>query len=224
MGGYLVCEQCGGYYELQEGESPEDFEACECGGELKYTNSIHQQHSEPLKKFCKHCGYKNDGDTSFCKKCGALMGEKSKSEVLTPSVNKEISSTTKILIVAVIILVFALSITAGALMVKTQTPANNTTLDNKKNDTKNASTTKKTTQKSQSTETQANSNQIAYGGEYYTIYDENYFNFVGEGTFLCPNCGEKVFQITRITRGNYWYYLYKCSNCGRKFANHALVQ
>ena len=38
--GYLKCNQCGGYYELQKGESPEDFEKCECGGELKHTKKI----------------------------------------------------------------------------------------------------------------------------------------------------------------------------------------
>lgn len=34
--GYLICDKCGGYYELQEGESLEDYEECECGGKLKY--------------------------------------------------------------------------------------------------------------------------------------------------------------------------------------------
>ena len=34
--GYLECENCGGYYELQPGESPKDFEKCKCGGKLKY--------------------------------------------------------------------------------------------------------------------------------------------------------------------------------------------
>lgn len=39
--GYLICEDCGGYYELQEGESPDDFEkTCECGGKLKYVESL----------------------------------------------------------------------------------------------------------------------------------------------------------------------------------------
>ena len=38
--GYLVCEECGGYYELEPGESPEDYEQCQCGGKLKYTKSI----------------------------------------------------------------------------------------------------------------------------------------------------------------------------------------
>lgn len=37
---YLVCGKCGGYYELQEGEHPEDFAGeCECGGELKHLKS-----------------------------------------------------------------------------------------------------------------------------------------------------------------------------------------
>lgn len=32
---YLVCDNCGGYYELQPGESPEDFNLdCDCGGQL----------------------------------------------------------------------------------------------------------------------------------------------------------------------------------------------
>jgi hypothetical protein len=38
--GFLVCDKCGGYYELQEGETPEDFEECQCGGKLEYTKKI----------------------------------------------------------------------------------------------------------------------------------------------------------------------------------------
>ena len=35
--GYLICEQCGNYYELQMGESPGDFSLeCDCGGRLTY--------------------------------------------------------------------------------------------------------------------------------------------------------------------------------------------
>jgi hypothetical protein len=37
---YLFCEKCGGYYQLQRDESPNDFEdKCLCGGDLKYTES-----------------------------------------------------------------------------------------------------------------------------------------------------------------------------------------
>lgn len=35
LNGYLVCNNCEGYYELQPGESANDFSAdCECGGTL----------------------------------------------------------------------------------------------------------------------------------------------------------------------------------------------
>ena len=34
--GYLVCSGCDGFYELQEDETPEDFDNCECGSPLVY--------------------------------------------------------------------------------------------------------------------------------------------------------------------------------------------
>lgn len=37
---YLICERCGGYYQLEEDESPEDFDRCQCGGQLIYTEHI----------------------------------------------------------------------------------------------------------------------------------------------------------------------------------------
>ncbi len=38
---YLICDKCGGYYELQPSESPEDFdENCECGGVLYCSDSV----------------------------------------------------------------------------------------------------------------------------------------------------------------------------------------
>jgi len=42
--GYLVCTSCRGYYELQEGESPDDFDRCECGHVLEYRSTV-QFHS-----------------------------------------------------------------------------------------------------------------------------------------------------------------------------------
>ncbi|MFA0833905.1 MAG: hypothetical protein ACC609_07840 [Methanobacterium formicicum] len=38
--GYLVCQKCGGYYKLQPGELPENFDVCQCGGELENHHSI----------------------------------------------------------------------------------------------------------------------------------------------------------------------------------------
>jgi len=40
-GGFLSCDKCSGYYELQPGESIDDFaEECECGGKLTYSESV----------------------------------------------------------------------------------------------------------------------------------------------------------------------------------------
>ena len=40
LNSYLVCNKCGGYYELQPGESPKDFSLeCECGGHLVQSTS-----------------------------------------------------------------------------------------------------------------------------------------------------------------------------------------
>jgi len=39
--GYLICNQCKGYYKLQSGESPKDFEKeCHCGGALRYVENL----------------------------------------------------------------------------------------------------------------------------------------------------------------------------------------
>ena len=44
--GFLYCEKCNGYYELQEGESIDDFDNCECGGKLIYVDKIEEIKSE----------------------------------------------------------------------------------------------------------------------------------------------------------------------------------
>lgn len=38
--GFLFCKKCNGYYPLEENESPDEFEQCQCGGELKYYESF----------------------------------------------------------------------------------------------------------------------------------------------------------------------------------------
>jgi len=38
--GYLICEKCGGYYKLQEGEKADNYDYCQCGGKLKYFDHI----------------------------------------------------------------------------------------------------------------------------------------------------------------------------------------
>jgi hypothetical protein len=34
---YIICRNCGLSYELEEGESIDDFESCNCGGKLYYS-------------------------------------------------------------------------------------------------------------------------------------------------------------------------------------------
>ena len=43
---YLICDNCEGYYELQDGESPSDFDTCECGGSLKSYSSLDDYNNE----------------------------------------------------------------------------------------------------------------------------------------------------------------------------------
>jgi len=38
--GYLICTKCGGYYELREGEVPDDFASCKCTGKLKFIATL----------------------------------------------------------------------------------------------------------------------------------------------------------------------------------------
>lgn len=55
---YLICEKCGGYYELGENESPDDFESCSCGGNLKYIQNINSKYDIHLinrKSIAKGC-------------------------------------------------------------------------------------------------------------------------------------------------------------------------
>ena len=66
--GYLVCEKCGGYYELKKGEALNDFKSCDCGGKLKYVKNLDNE----LKKMskCQFCGTENLKNDEFCGSCG----------------------------------------------------------------------------------------------------------------------------------------------------------
>lgn len=73
---YLECENCGGYYELQSGESPDDFEpTCNCGGQLNsyysYDGNINNFETNQTSKKSKNT--KND----YTKKRGLKNLEKS---------------------------------------------------------------------------------------------------------------------------------------------------
>ncbi len=73
--GYLVCNKCGGHYELQEGESPDDFEKCQCGGSLKYVPDLYNPVIDKPDhvnegNFCTNCGTEIKENAKFCTKCG----------------------------------------------------------------------------------------------------------------------------------------------------------
>lgn len=49
--GYLKCDKCGGYYELQPGEHASDFsDTCQCGGKLKYVANLNENKPKPPVK------------------------------------------------------------------------------------------------------------------------------------------------------------------------------
>jgi len=62
--GYLICDKCKGYYELKEGESPEDFlDKCDCGRKIRYAKNIDiispDWNEAPINLICPKCGFKN---------------------------------------------------------------------------------------------------------------------------------------------------------------------
>lgn len=74
--GYLICDSCHGYYELEDGESPENFSSkCECGGNLEFKDSISHNHrkvSEGRDKIAH--GYSYTDKKSFNYKVIMIFG------------------------------------------------------------------------------------------------------------------------------------------------------
>lgn len=97
---YIICDECGGFYELEKGESLDDFESCLCGGSLSYaeptprgmkkiTNIVqsdnyqtsnyqtsnYQTSSHVSENICPLCGQINKVKSPFCSKCGKMLKE-----------------------------------------------------------------------------------------------------------------------------------------------------
>lgn len=83
---YVICEKCGGYYELEEKESITDFDRCQCGGTIKHVSSkdlennsfwsdlkyaeINQKtENDKPKLICSNCIRENE-EGIFCSNCG----------------------------------------------------------------------------------------------------------------------------------------------------------
>ncbi|MBZ2165910.1 zinc ribbon domain-containing protein [Methanobacterium spitsbergense] len=72
--GYLICNKCGGYYELKKGESIDDFDICECGGKFTFIEEIEGlTKSSVLMIKCPSCGNNNPEDSKYCLSCGEYM-------------------------------------------------------------------------------------------------------------------------------------------------------
>jgi hypothetical protein len=70
---YLICENCGGYYSLKDGESPKDFLSCECGGNLNFFESEDDSTFKSSTIICNNCGYSNNLSSAFCSGCGQIL-------------------------------------------------------------------------------------------------------------------------------------------------------
>jgi len=108
---YLECEKCGGYYKLKPGESANDFEKCQCGGNLKVVKSITQ-----IKKVSN----KKSSNKKRAQPGKDYSKEFSNLRKLINDVNKKINPLCIIigLLVSVIVFIFA-SFIFGAMMIIT---------------------------------------------------------------------------------------------------------
>lgn len=70
------CDKCGGYYELVEGESIEDFEGCQCGGKLSYVDFKRDVVKKKKYINCPICGHEQERGLK-CSKCGSYIRKKS---------------------------------------------------------------------------------------------------------------------------------------------------
>ena len=90
---YLICEKCGGYYKLKEGEKPDEFEACECGGSLSYVQNFNAHFDEeldPINEFniCPDCGIGNSTGEKYCKSCGKMIKDTKNEKTSSSDANK----------------------------------------------------------------------------------------------------------------------------------------
>lgn len=69
----IGCDRCGGHYELEEGESLEDFESCQCGGNLNYVDFKRQTFKGKKQIQCHVCGLAHEKRAVICSKCGSIL-------------------------------------------------------------------------------------------------------------------------------------------------------
>lgn len=69
----IECDRCGGYYELEEGESLESFDSCQCGGSLKYAKPSQKTVRQKNFTECRICGHIQEKKSVICSKCGSFL-------------------------------------------------------------------------------------------------------------------------------------------------------
>ncbi|MBP1945140.1 hypothetical protein [Methanobacterium petrolearium] len=56
-----------------DGESPNDYESCECGGKLHILEYDEENQLQSPRILCESCGNPNDIHTPFCSRCGQIL-------------------------------------------------------------------------------------------------------------------------------------------------------
>ncbi len=70
---YLLCDSCNGYYELEDDESPDDFDNCQCGGNLKYIENNNHFSNSRMPVRCSNCAHVNISGVKSCSQCGTSL-------------------------------------------------------------------------------------------------------------------------------------------------------
>jgi hypothetical protein len=110
---YLICEECGKYYELNEGKSSFSYDKCECGGKLNYSTTLKESEknykpSNDQKITCSTCGVVNPENSVICSGCGReLITESKKSPDVSISI-LGVSVGFGFLIIAIVLSVLAI--------------------------------------------------------------------------------------------------------------------
>ncbi len=93
---YLVCDECGKYYELKEGKDSFSYEKCFCGGKLRYTDTLNGINNRDItikdsEITCKNCGAENPDGSMICSGCGSRLESDEQLKKINSPLNKSIS-------------------------------------------------------------------------------------------------------------------------------------
>jgi DNA-directed RNA polymerase subunit RPC12/RpoP len=95
---YLVCEECGKYYELKEGKDSFSYERCSCGGKLRYTDTLNGKNNRNItlkdsKITCNNCGAENPSGSMICSSCGRRLESEQPIKSINHPLNRSVSWT-----------------------------------------------------------------------------------------------------------------------------------